>query len=136
MGAASGVWCLDIDTSEDHADGVAKWKTIVAEHDPIVTREHRSATGGPHLIFNWQEEKLNGCSSGDLPDGIDVKGDGSYIVVPPSRRKGRSYSVFNDIDPIDTPEWLSELILRGALALRRSLSVARSRPTSTRSPMR
>ena len=113
MGAASGVWCLDIDTSEDHADGVAEWKTIVAEHDPIVTREHRSATGGPHLIFNWQEEKLNGCSSGDLPDGIDVKGDGSYIVVPPSRRKGRSYSVFNDIDPIDTPEWLSELILRG-----------------------
>ena len=77
MGAASGVWCLDIDTSEDHADGVAKWKTIVAEHDPIVTREHRSATGGPHLIFNWQNEKLNGCSSGDLPDGIDVKGDGS-----------------------------------------------------------
>jgi hypothetical protein len=111
MGAVSGVWCLDVDTSEDHADGVAEWKEIAAEHEPIVTREHRSATGGPHLIFKWDAERPLGCSSGDLPDGIEVKG-GGYIVVPPSRRKGRSYSVFNDIDPADAPRWLTDLIGR------------------------
>jgi hypothetical protein len=111
MGAASGVWCLDVDTSEDHADGVAEWNEIAAEHEPIVTREHRSATGGPHLIFKWDAERPLGCSSGELPDGIEVKG-GGYIVVPPSRRKGRSYTVFNDIDPIDAPQWLTDLIGR------------------------
>jgi len=113
MGERSGVWCLDIDTSEDHADGVAGWNEIAAQHDPIVTREHRSATGGPHLIFNWHAELPLGCSAGALPDGISVKGQGGYIVAPPSRRKGRVYRVHNDIDPIDPPAWLTDLILQG-----------------------
>src|SRR5208337_312712 len=26
MGAASRVWCTDVDTSEDHVDGVAEWE--------------------------------------------------------------------------------------------------------------
>jgi hypothetical protein len=92
MGKASGIWTLDVDTSEDHADGVAGWDEIAAEHDPIVTREHRSATGGPHLIFNWTEEQPLRCSTGALPSGIEVKGEGGYIVAPPSCRKKRSYT--------------------------------------------
>ena len=35
MGERSGVWCLDVDTGEDHADGVAEWNKIIAQHDPI-----------------------------------------------------------------------------------------------------
>jgi hypothetical protein len=113
MGRASGVWCLDVDTSEDHADGVAGWDEITAQHEPIITREHRSATGGPHLIFNWTEEQPLRCSSGALPEGIEVKGEGGYIVAPPSRRKKRSYTVHSDIDPADAPAWLVDLILQG-----------------------
>lgn len=113
MGEWTGVWCLDIDTSEDHADGVAQWREIAAQHEPIVTREHRSATDGPHLIFNFHADQLNGCSNGSLPSGIDVKGHGSYIVVPPSVRKKRAYTVYNNIDPVDQPQWLTELILQG-----------------------
>ena len=116
MGERTGVWCLDVDTDEEHADGVAEWAKIVAQHDPIVTREHRSASGGPHLLFNWSAERWIGCSSGALPRGIDVKGHGGYIVVPPSQRKGRSYTVFSDIDPIDEPQWLLDLILQGRTA--------------------
>jgi hypothetical protein len=114
MGKTSGIWCLDVDSPEDHADGVANWNAVAAQHEPIVTREHRSATGGPHLIFNWHEAQPIYCGLGSLPKkGISVKGEGSYIVVPPSRRKGRSYTIFSDIDPIDTPSWLSEQILQG-----------------------
>jgi putative DNA primase/helicase len=112
MGPLTGVWCLDVDTSEDHDDGVAGWSAVAAEHEPIVTREHRSATGGPHPIFSWNARRPLGCSAGALPDGISVKGKGGYIVVPPSRRKGRSYTVHSDIDPIDAPEWLTDLIGR------------------------
>jgi hypothetical protein len=113
MGRVSGVWTLDVDTSEDHADGVSGWNEITAQHDPIVTREHRSATGGPHLIFNWTEEQPLHCSAGALPSGIEVKGEGGYIVAPPSRRKKRSYTVHTDIDPIDAPAWLIDKILQG-----------------------
>ena len=113
MGRVSGVWTLDVDTSEDHADGLSGWIELTAQHEPIITREHRSATGGPHLIFNWTEEQPLRCSSGALPSGIEVKGQGGYIVAPPSRRKGRSYTVHSDIDPVDAPAWLVELILQG-----------------------
>ena len=108
MGEKTGVFTTDVDTAEDHADGVSGWGKLVAEHEAIVTREHRSATGGPHLIFNWQPGI--GCSSGDLPPGIEIKGQGGYIAVPPSRRKGRSYTVHHDIDPTDAPAWLIDLI--------------------------
>ena len=110
MGPAVGVFALDIDTSEDHADGMIEWKTITAEHGAIDTREHRTATGGLHLILKWHHDRQIGCSRGSLPDGIDVKGRGGYIVMPPSRRKGRNYNVGNDIDPIDPPDWLIEMI--------------------------
>jgi Bifunctional DNA primase/polymerase, N-terminal/Primase C terminal 2 (PriCT-2) len=108
MGERSGVFCADIDTPEDHDDGVSGWTKIAAEHDPIETREHRSATDGPHLIFNWRPGI--GCSSGDLPRGIEIKGQGGYIAVPPSRRKRRFYTVHHDIDPTDAPQWLIDLI--------------------------
>ncbi len=144
MGERTGVWALDIDTSEDHADGVAEWKKITAQHTrtrrshdkhsgrrygwivpAIKTREHRSATGGPHLIFNYYAEQPIYCSSGKLPNGIEVKGQGGYIVVPPSKRKGRFYTVYRsadidpsgnpavkgDIDPTEAPKWLLDLIL-------------------------
>jgi hypothetical protein len=110
MGVRTGVWALDVDTSEDHADGVAEWKRITAKHDPIKTREHRSATDGPHLIFVWDGGHPIFCSRGSLPNGIEVKGQGGYIVVPPSQRKGRSYTVFSDIDPIKPPQFLLDMI--------------------------
>lgn len=112
MGPVSGLSCIDIDTSEDHADGVAEWHKIAAQHEPIVTREHRSATGGPHLIFVFDPDWPIGCSSGKLPKGIEVKG-GGYIVAPPSRRKGRAYTVHHDIDPGPMPQWLLDLITAG-----------------------
>jgi hypothetical protein len=113
MGERSGVWALDVDTAEDHDDGVAAWTALAGEHEPIVTREHRSATGGPHLYFAWSSAIWIGCSNGDLPAGISVKGQGGYVVAPPSRRKGRSYTVHKDLDPIEAPKWLLDLVLQG-----------------------
>jgi Bifunctional DNA primase/polymerase, N-terminal/Primase C terminal 2 (PriCT-2) len=116
MGEKTGVWALDVDTPEDHEDGATAWNDITSQHPPIKTREHRSATDGPHLLFTWDASKPVGCSSGDLPVGIEVKGQGGYIVAPPSRRKGRAYIVYNDIDSTAAPRWLFDLILKGRSA--------------------
>lgn len=113
MGERTGIWALDIDSSEDHDDGLKAWLELAAEHPEIITREHRSATGGLHLTFIWNAEAPIACGSGKLPAGIHVKGMGGYIVVPPSKRKGRFYTVARDIDPVEPPAWLVDLILDG-----------------------
>ena len=85
-------------------------RSFRAEHPPFETREHRSATGGPHVIFKWDDAHPVGNSSGDLPAGIQVKSKGGYFILPPSRRKGRAYEVFVDVDPITAPEWLYDIL--------------------------
>ena len=111
-GPVSGIWMADVDTAEDHASaGVDGWEKLRAEHPPFETREHRSATGGPHVIFKWDPKHPIGNSSGDLPDGIQIKSQGGYFVLPPSRRKGRAYEVVHDIDPVDAPAWLYDLLI-------------------------
>src|SRR5262249_32042337 len=47
MGPKSGIWCIDVDTGEEHVSGIEEWSALLAEHEPFETREHRSATGGP-----------------------------------------------------------------------------------------
>jgi putative DNA primase/helicase len=112
MGPRSGVWCIDVDTGEEHADGVAEWEALIAGHGPFETREHRSATGGPHVLFAWDDQRPIGCSKGELKDlSLSVKGEGGYILIPPSVRKGRAYTVFRDCDPAPAPQWLSDTIL-------------------------
>src|SRR5262245_54300905 len=114
MGPRSGVWCVDVDTGEEHDSGIDDWNTLIAGHEPFETREHRSATGGPHNLFEWEEKQPIGCSKGEgeLKElALSVKGEGGYILVPPSVRKGRPYTVFRDIDPIKAPQWLVDAIL-------------------------
>jgi Bifunctional DNA primase/polymerase, N-terminal/Primase C terminal 2 (PriCT-2) len=111
MGLRTGVWALDVDTDIDHADdGIAAWSALQAERGSVETREHRTASEGLHLIFTWSEERPIGCSPGSLPAGMEVKAHGSYIVAPPSQRRGKDYVVSADIDPIDAPAWLYDLI--------------------------
>src|SRR5262249_37868024 len=45
-GSRSGIWCVDVDTGEEHVSGIDEWNALLAEHEPFETREHRSATGG------------------------------------------------------------------------------------------
>src|SRR5262249_13811536 len=114
MGPLSGVWACDVDTALEHKDeSVTAWNALRAEHEPFATREHRSASGGPHAIFEWKDEQPLGCSPGQMPKGISIKGEGGYIAAPPSVRQGRSSPVFRDIDPIIPPTWLTNLIPEG-----------------------
>jgi hypothetical protein len=132
-GPVSGIWMADVDTAEDHASaGVDGWNKLLAEHTtvknrsgkrgeprtqqiipPFVTREHRSATGGPHVIFKWDDAHPISNSSGRLPEGIQIKSKGGYFILPPSRRKGRAYTVAVDVEPAAAPDWLYELLVSG-----------------------
>ena len=56
--------------------------------------------GGEHLIYAMPKGKLYGNAKGELPPGIDIRGAGGYIVVPPSLHKsGRRYQFEDGYNP-------------------------------------
>lgn len=111
MPTGDTLWVLDVDTGDEHAvDGIPVWERLQAEHGTVVTREHLTSSDGLHLIFEWSEENPVGLSTGHLPDGMETKGKGGYIIMPPSQRNGKAYRVSRDCKPAPAPAWLYDLI--------------------------
>jgi hypothetical protein len=121
MGRASGCWALDIDAPERQGepDGVAAWAGLVEQHGGcIATHAHYTPSGGMHLLFKWDEARPVGNSTGSLPAGIHVRGENSYLIVPPSRLPdGRAYHFADDgllyFEFSAAPTWLFDLLLKG-----------------------
>jgi putative DNA primase/helicase len=84
-GAESGIVAIDADL---HEAGAAE---ALAEMHLPPTRIHRTPRGGHHYLYQHPGGRVP-CSVGKLGTGIDVRGDGGYILVPPSRFNGSVYS--------------------------------------------
>ena len=117
MGPTSGVWAIDPDASKDGSpDGVANWAELAARHGGIThTHAHNTPNGGQHLLFKWCDGRPVTNREGGLSGlGINVRGEGGYIVVPPSVMvDGRAYEIAEPLDFFnfaEAPEWLYDLI--------------------------
>jgi hypothetical protein len=108
-GAISGIVVIDVDDRHGGADSLA---ALEAKHGPLPST-WRSFTGGggEHRFFRHPRRFL-GCSEAKLAPGIDVRADGGYAIVPPSRHiSGQAYAWDVDHHPEHTtlanmPEWL------------------------------
>lgn len=76
-GTASGVDVLDIDNKngKNGFASVANW----ADLSPLIVR---TPTGGAHLYFKSSGSMRNSASK--LAPGLDVRGEGGYVILPPS----------------------------------------------------
>ncbi len=111
-GAASGFFVLDVDGEI----GGESLKELEAEHGKIpATIEQITGGGGRHLLFK-SPKNINIGNKVRLFDGIDIRGDGGYIVAPPSIHiSGRRYeweisSRPFEVEMAEPPKWLIELI--------------------------
>ncbi len=68
------------------------------------TRTVRTAGGGLHFYFNHVDGLTN--KRGALPNGIDVRGDGGYVILPPSE----GYTIESRAPIADAPDWLLEAL--------------------------
>lgn len=114
-GAISGFWVLDIDVPSDahDADGRDWLDEMEAKNGRLPdTRISITANGGRHMFFNHVDGIKN--SGGDIAPGIDVRGDGGFVVMPGSvMADGRFYEWENDEHEItDAPQWLLDLVLK------------------------
>ena len=89
-GAASGIWIFDIDIA-DGKDGEASLRKLEAEHGELPATMQSITANGRHVWFTYTCPIPSTC--GRIGPGLDVRGDGGYIVAPPSiHPSGRQYS--------------------------------------------
>ncbi|MEQ9811460.1 MAG: phage/plasmid primase, P4 family [Azospirillaceae bacterium] len=117
-GEPSGLIALDVDVDpEKGLDGQASLAALEDEHGPLpATRTQRTPRGGTHHIFAWPGHEVP-SSVGKLGRGLDVRGDGGYVILAPSvNGKGGSYRVERDCEPVQAPDWLLDLVTRSGKA--------------------
>ena len=106
----SGFFALDIDPRHGGVDTL----TRLEETNGLLPQTCRSLTGslGQHILFRYPADRtIKNNVATKLGPGLDVRGDGGYIVAPPSQHiSGRLYEVLCAGPLADAPDWLLGLI--------------------------
>lgn len=110
-GEVSGFWVLDIDGQA----GESSLAGLESEHGPLPHTVTHYTGKGRHLFFRWPGVPVKN-SVRQLGDGLDVRGDGGYIVAAPSMHASGVQYRFADLNaPIaDAPDWLLSRVRRDA----------------------
>ena len=105
-GERSGLLILDVDAK---AGGPESLTALEQTHGvlPRTTRV-RTGGGGVHVYFRYPGGEVVRNSAGLLGPGLDVRGEGGYIVVPPSHTQ--SAYEWLEKAPLAQPTWLLECL--------------------------
>jgi Bifunctional DNA primase/polymerase, N-terminal/AAA domain len=107
-GVISNLFVFDVDPDKG---GFESLEQLEEQYGPMpVTPTSATGGGGYHYYFQIPATGLR-CSTGDIGPGIDTRGDGGYVIAPPSLHK--SGERYEWIDGLDTPlarvpEWIIE----------------------------
>jgi hypothetical protein len=72
---------IDLDVKSG-VPGVTNWETLMSDHGEVMlTRTVRTPSGGLHLYFAKPSDLIVPNSAGKLASGIDVRGDGGFVLV-------------------------------------------------------
>ncbi len=104
-GSITGFDVLDLDLTK-HPEAAAWWAAN-QERMPA-TQTHVTRAGGVHLFFKHADGI--GCSAGKIAPGVDVRGDGGYVVWWPAD----GFPTPGAAKPAPWPEWLLAHVVRPA----------------------
>jgi hypothetical protein len=103
-GRISNIFVLDVDKLEALYEIETKYGNLPE------TLTCQTGGGGLHLYFNYPDDGI-GNSTGELPNGLDIRGDGGQVVASPSRHEsGNLYQWITKNEIADAPKWLLDLI--------------------------
>ena len=101
-GERSGLLVLDVDPRDG---GPQSLVALERAHGPLPrTARARTGGGGVHVYFRYPAGEEVRNSAGRLGPGLDVRGEGGYVVAPPSRTRS-AYDWLDRAPPAD-PAWL------------------------------
>jgi len=102
-GERSGILALDVDQP-------IGFDALEAEHGELpATRTHSTGSGGMHYLFAYPADVEIRNSAGKLAEGLDVRGEGGYIIAPPSRTT-QPYEVLDALPLATPPGWLTKVL--------------------------
>jgi hypothetical protein len=110
-GPVSKVFVLDV----DGLDAEASLRKLEEQHGPLPGTVESVTPRGRHIFFRCENTTIRN-SAGRLAPGLDIRGDGGYIVLPPSiHPSGRPYvwSVDSADYFAEAPTWLNTLLNGG-----------------------
>jgi putative DNA primase/helicase len=115
MGRPSGVFAIDVDGrgKPGHERSLESWLDLVNRNGCPSTHKHETPSGGLHVVFVWDPDRPVTNSPGSLPDKIEVRGEGGYIICPPSVIDGHKYHHADPLDFFDfadAPSWIYEFL--------------------------
>lgn len=96
-GVESNLFVVDIDVS-DGKPGLDSWRALLAEHGaPPPTHTVRTGSGGLHFYYTMPDGVVIRNSAGNrLGPGVDVRGEGGFVVAPPTiHPNGTAYVVID-----------------------------------------
>jgi replicative DNA helicase len=110
-GKRSGIIVLDVDAGHDGYESLAD---LIAEHGKLPeTPVCKTGSGGEHIFFKHPGIEIRN-SAGKLGKGLDLRGDGGYVVASPSiHPNGNRYEwvVRPSQTPLaDMPEWMIDAL--------------------------
>jgi len=107
-GDKSGLVAVDVDV-KNGVNGFESLSTIEAMFGQQGTRRIKTPSGGAHLIYScndWVKTRTG------ILDGVDIRGDGGYIVAQGSVIGGSAYKVIHDVPPeemtIEMISWIND----------------------------
>lgn len=106
-GAASGLVVVDIDPAHGGEDTIA---SLEGAYGPLpAARSVRTGSGGRHLYFRHPGGTVRNDAGRVLGRGVDLRGDGGYVIAPPSRVACGAYALLANGGTIpELPEWVLE----------------------------
>lgn len=103
-GAPSGFWALDVDDTD-------AMRALQDEYGMLPAVFQQTGSGGWHFLFDMPGDFEPTNSAGRLPAGIDVRGTGGQIVVPPSVSAKGSYTLHSGTLMVyPNLSWLLDLV--------------------------
>jgi len=111
-GRGSGFFVVDVDPRHG---GDTAWAVLVEQNGGIPeTVEALTGGGGRHYYWRLPDDVTVGNSSGTLGIGVDVKGEGGQVVLPPAPHpSGNTYAWIRapwDHPMAFPPQWLVDLV--------------------------
>ena len=106
-GRASGLVVVDVDGDE----GIASLRDLERRYEPLpITASVVTPSGGQHFYFAHPGGHVPNSASA-LAAGLDIRGDGGYVLMPPSiGTSGRRYEPDERCPFAPLPGWLAERI--------------------------